>query len=212
MDIENVAGIIEVLNNHFEKHKANSTKSKKSDKIFYSQGSTVSISASAANISEIYESLRKSGNKDAMQAFRDTMVKFAEEGEGDDFVSFVHTMHDVSLDNPALLEKIFTTVSDIEKAGEAAGVSLDSIEWLSNIGYLTTSEIENYITTTEHILSYDDAHMGEAFQDFIQTTGHLVKSDERDHTKVDNYFSGALQQKNGAQFVQYNREIQEGNK
>lgn len=212
MDIENVAGIIEVLNNHFAKHSAKSKKSKESDKVFYSQGSSVTISASAANISEIYESLRKSGDKEAMQAFRDTMVKFAEEGESEDFVSFVHTMHEVSQKKPELLQQIFSTVSDIEKRGEEAGVSLDAIEWLSNIGYLTIAEIESYITTTEHILSFEDEQMGEAFQDFVQTTGTLVKGEEKDSKRVGGYFEEAQKQENGQQFVQFNKSFRDDDK
>lgn len=209
MDIENVAGIIEVLNNHYEKHKDKAKQSKKSDKIFYSQGSTVSISASASNISEIYETLRKSGNEEAMQAFRDTMVKFAQEGEGEDFVHFVHTMEDVSKSSPQLLDRIFLTVADIEERSLEEGVNLDAIEWLSNIGYLKISEIENYLDTTEHILSFEDKQMGEAFQDFVQTTGTLVKGEKSDHKQLSTYFQQTQQQNDGKQFVSYNKEFRD---
>lgn len=208
MDIENVTGVIEILDKHFQDNKHKAKRKRQAAALYTSHESSLSISASASNISEIYEALRKSGNSEAMQAFRDTMVAFAQSGKSEDFVHFIHTAEDISQENPQLLEKIFLTVSSIEKHSDESGFSLNSIEWLSNIGYLTMDEIDSYIDTTNHILNYDDTQMGEAFQDFVQTTGTLVKGDS-ETSDVESYFTQSRQQESGKSFVKFNKTFRE---
>lgn len=207
MDIENVAGVLKVLNNHFEKQKEKQKKFKRANKVFYSQSSSVSISSNASKISEIYETLQKSGNETAMQAFRDSMVQFAQSGDEEDFVHFVHTMEDIAEEDPALLEKVFTTVAEIETRGMEKGYNLNSIEWLSNIGYMKRDEVESYISTTEHILSFSDAQMGEAFQDFVQTTEVIVKNRENHSKELNSYFDKTQALSDGGRFITFNKEF-----
>ncbi len=173
MDIETVNGIIESLNNHYSTQRThvyhNQSKAISSKRI-----NALSLSASATNISEIYESLRKTGNETAMAAFRDTMVKFSQRGSGEDFVHFTHTMEDVSKASPNLLQKVFSTVSDIEKRSIERNLSLDAVAWLSNLGYLSEGEIESYIDNTETIIS-SDTDVDLSFHDFVTTTSSTVK-------------------------------------
>ncbi len=206
MNIEQVSGIIDSLSTHYHTNKKNNFQ-KMSRAVLDRKANALSISASAANISGIYEQLRKSGNQDALQAFRDTMVQFSQEGSSEDFVHFVYTMQDVATTGPNLLEKVFSTVSEIEKISLKRDLSLDAVAWLSNIGYLSDEDIGNYIDATDHILNYDD-DLGQSFERFVKTTGQTVKKDNEEHSASD-YFKGVREQSDSDEFKEFDREFRE---
>lgn len=212
MNIEQVQGIIESLTNHYEKHKEDHSYSAQSRSILERRSSAISISSSAAKISAIYEALRKNNDNDALKAFRDTMVKFSQEGSGQDFIHFVHTAEDLAKTSPNILLSIFSTVSDFEEISLKQNLSIDAVAWLSNIGYLTNDEIEAYVGATEQILQYDPEYLGASFERFVKTTGELVKTESPDQKKIDSYFEGVVQQKDDISFSKFDREFRSNNK
>lgn len=209
MDIEQVKVLIESLSGHYEKHREKHSYSKQAQAILARRSSSLTISSSAAKISAIYEAVRKSGNTDAIQAFRDTMVKFSQEGTTEDFIHFVHTAEDLAQSSPNTLISIFSTVSDIEEVSLKQNLSLDAVAWLSNLGYLTNSEIESYIGATEQVLQFEPDDIGGAFKQFVSTTSGLVKTDKPDQERIDRYFEGVQNQKSGSSFHKFEREYRE---
>ncbi len=201
MNIEQVSGIIDSLSNHYHTNKKNNFQ-KMSKAVLNRKANALSISANAANISEIYEQLRKSGNEDALRAFRDTMIRFPQEGSTEDFVHFVHTMQDIASTGPNLLEKVFSTLSDIEKISMKRDLSLDAVAWLSNIGYLSDDDIGHYLDATQHIMDYDNDALNETFNRFVKTTGQTVKKDNEEHTAHE-YFKGIQEQTDSTEFKEF---------
>lgn len=207
MNINQVEGIIESLSNHYRKHAKKNSYHDQAAEILNRRSSSLSISSNAENISEIYSALSKTGDSDAMQAFRDTMVRFSKEGKTEDFVHFIHTAEDLAKSSPNMLRKIFSTVYNIETVSLEKNLSLDAVAWLSNLGYITNSEIDSYIDATTNILSFDD-HIQESFHKFISTTGKLVKDKNSDETTIDSYFRKTGSSSNGEEFNEINRQFQ----
>ncbi len=207
MGVEHIDVIIKTLDNHYRRHVEKSDFHARSKEILSRRSTALTISGNAADISEIYEGLRKSGDSEAMQAFRDTMVKFSLGENSEDFVHFVHTAEDLAKTGLTLLRKIFSTVSDIEQFLLKQNLSLDAVAWLSNLGYLSNNEIESYLDATEKLLFFKDNDAGNSFRKFIDTTEKLVKGESADQDKIDNFLSGTKKTDDSEQYRDFYKSV-----
>ncbi len=177
------------------------------ERILHKKSSALTLSANSKNIGKIYSKLSKTGNSDALKAFRDSMVNFSKEANSTDFVAFVKTVNGAS---SGTLERIFTTVGEIQSTGMESGAKLGTTNWLRNIGHLSETQIGSYIDTTKSILNFEAENLESGFKEFTSNVYEIATADIPDASNsLGEYLNGVSEQSNYDEFIEFNKQFKD---
>ena len=150
---------------------------------------SVSLSFLGKNFASYHDTLRREGDKDALEGLRQMAIHLAKNPNNARAMDFSNIMNTRENDD-GFLNNFFSAVNDITESGN----NLNS--WFNTFtGLETSSNQDGFINASREILRLegDGEDVKGLFNDFVRTTDQIVSSFEDEeirHEHLDNFFTG----------------------